>query len=367
MSIYKRGNVYWFSFWHDSKRIQRSTGQRNRTEARKIEAAYRTKLAKEDVGIREPDPVPGFEEFADRFLQTMREWHRSKPNTVEYYETGVKRLLDFDVLRKARLDQVDEGMVAAYVTKRRQERKPNGKPFKPATINRHLEVLRRMLRLAAEWKVIGTAPVIRRLPGEVIRERVLTHQEEEAYLRVASEPLRTVALVLLDTGMRPEEVFRMDWENIHFEPAPNSRCGYIFNPFGKSKNARRYIPMTNRVKNMLEVRWVQGGRPEKGWVFSSKAASGHLESLKSQHAKALRLSGVFHFVLYSLRHTMLTRLGQAGADPFTIQKIAGHSNINISTRYVHPTPEMVERAFEKLEDLNLEKNVALEERNHAIH
>jgi hypothetical protein len=31
-------------------------------------------------------------------------------------------------------------------------------------------------------------------------------------------------------------------------------------------------------------------------------------------------------------------------------KIAGHSSITVSQRYVHPSPESVERAFEKLEE-----------------
>jgi hypothetical protein len=48
-------------------------------------------------------------------------------------------------------------------------------------------------------------------------------------------------------------------------------------------------------------------------------------------------------VIHSLRHTMLTRLGEAGADAFTIMKIAGHSSVTVSQRYVHPTPEGLER------------------------
>jgi hypothetical protein len=55
------------------------------------------------------------------------------------------------------------------------------------------------------------------------------------------------------------------------------------------------------------------------------------------------------FVLHSLRHTMLTRLGESGVDAFTIMRIAGHSSIVVSQRYVHPTPEAVERAFERLQ------------------
>src|ERR1051326_6801880 len=61
------------------------------------------------------------------------------------------------------------------------------------------------------------------------------------------------------------------------------------------------------------------------------------------------------FVIHSLRHTMLTRLGEAGADAFTIMKIAGHSSVTVSRRYVHPTPEGMERAFERLEELNAGK------------
>jgi integrase len=61
------------------------------------------------------------------------------------------------------------------------------------------------------------------------------------------------------------------------------------------------------------------------------------------------------FVVHSLRHTMLTRLGEAGADAFTIMKIAGHSSVTVSQRYVHPTPEGMERAFERLHELNAAK------------
>jgi len=55
------------------------------------------------------------------------------------------------------------------------------------------------------------------------------------------------------------------------------------------------------------------------------------------------------FVLHSLRHTMLTRLGESGVDAITIMRIAGHSSITVSQRYIHPTPEAVERAFERLQ------------------
>ena len=49
---------------------------------------------------------------------------------------------------------------------------------------------------------------------------------------------------------------------------------------------------------------------------------------------------------------MLTRLGEAGVDAFTIMRIAGHSTITVSQKYVHPSNEAMERAYERLENLN---------------
>ena len=57
-------------------------------------------------------------------------------------------------------------------------------------------------------------------------------------------------------------------------------------------------------------------------------------------------------MLHSLRHTYGTRLGEGGADAFSIMRLMGHSSVTISQRYVHPTPEALERAVERLEALN---------------
>ena len=57
-------------------------------------------------------------------------------------------------------------------------------------------------------------------------------------------------------------------------------------------------------------------------------------------------------MLHSLRHAFLTRLGEAGVDAFTIMRIAGHSTITVSQKYVHPSTEAMERAFDRLETFN---------------
>ncbi len=360
--IYKRGKTYWFSFIFKGRRVQQSTRQRNRDAARDIESAYRTKLAKGMVGIVEPKPIPTFAEFSERFEKQMESDHAAKPNTLAYYKNSLKMLKLYQPMQTASLDRVNAEMIDAYVSKRRATKRKHGKGFvKVATINRELETLRRLLRLAVEWEVIQRAPKISRRPGEVGRERILDHAEEQAYLSAAKQPLRDIATLMIDGGFRPEEVFRMQWENVHFQPAGNkAQYGYISNLFGKTKNAKRNVSMTARVKALLEMRHEQQGKPSEGWLFPAETKTGHVDSVKSQHARALKDSGVRpHFAIYSLRHTRLTRLGEAGADAFSIQKIAGHSSILVSTKYVHPTPERIEGAFTALEAYNARKEEQL--------
>jgi integrase len=81
-------------------------------------------------------------------------------------------------------------------------------------------------------------------------------------------------------------------------------------------------------------------------------------SLKRQHrqvfktlaeqAKMNNQKPVSRFVLYSLRHTFLTRLGESGCDTWTLARIAGHSDIRISSRYIHPSEDAVLAAMSQL-------------------
>src|ERR1051325_9491890 len=134
-------------------------------------------------------------------------------------------------------------------------------------------------------------------------------------------------------------------EDCRSEPIGTAKFGYLLVRAGKTQNARRTVPLTGRIRAMLESKLRIGQR-----VFPVAA------NTLQHHHQDLRVKLGFDqdFVIHSLRHTMLTRLGESGADAFTIKRIAGHSSVTVSQRYVHPTPEGLERAFERLEDLNAE-------------
>ena len=57
-----------------------------------------------------------------------------------------------------------------------------------------------------------------------------------------------------------------------------------------------------------------------------------MDKLDKMHKRREALKLPKEFVLHSLRHTMLTRLGESGADAFTIMRVAGHSTVVVSQR-----------------------------------
>jgi integrase len=115
------------------------------------------------------------------------------------------------------------------------------------------------------------------LSGENHRERVLTPAEEALYLKYATPLLHHVAVILLDYGLRPEECFRLEWSSV--------RDGLIEIQYGKTDNARRRIPMSQRVAAVLEMRKTEN---ESRWVFPAPTKSGHMEPsiVKKPHVKA---------------------------------------------------------------------------------
>jgi integrase len=354
MSIYKRGGIYWYKFMWHGELIRESTKQGNDKVARTMESAHRTALAQGLVGIRERKPVPTLDEFIiNRFEPWAKAtFEKASPKTwLDWYRVGLRAIQAYRSLADLRLNEITSETIADFAAHRQAQ----GKQI--STINSSLRVLRRVLRLAVEWGALEVAPKIKMLPGERHRERVVTPEEEACYLGAAPKLLASVATVLLDTGLRPEEAYRLQWEGVSWS---NGRHGTLLVTYGKTAAARRVLPMTPRVRAVLESKWTAAGKPEEGWVWPAPTKSGHIEpsSLKKQHARvfatlAKNAKGgnekpLRPFVLYSLRHTFLTRLGEHGCDAWTLARIAGHSNIGISSRYVHPSEDAVLSAMERL-------------------
>lgn len=328
-----------------------NTKQTNKETAMTMESVHRTRLAKGEAGIRDPKGIPTLKTFEARFTKFIEIRNAPKPNAIDFYKRMFNVLLAFPAIANQRLDRIDEGLIEKYVQHRRSQTvraKQNGASISPAATNRELATLRRALRLAQEWKVIDRVPKIRMLAGERNREFVLSREQEPVYLAACPAPLGDAALLILDTGLRVGEALGLQWSDVVLEPGSGKKFGYVQVRSGKTKNAKRTVSLTARATEMLARRRKVS---VNGWVFPGDSLERPFvnSSLAHQHT-AVRDTLVLpkEFVIHSLRHTALTRLGEAGTDAFTIMRIAGHSSITVSQRYIHPSDDAMESAFEKL-------------------
>jgi len=375
MSIFKRGTTYWYHFLYEGQHIQRSTKQGNPRVARQIEAAYRTALAKGEVGITERKKIPTFKAAMADFLKWSKQAHQMAPSTSERYRYSSLALLSF--FGDKSLDKITPEEVERYKTTRAAEFKTvRGKNKKrvqttqllrPATVNRELACLRAMFNHAIKCELPLRNP-ISKTAAKVLREdneqtRVLTYDEQAKYLAKATPVLWDVATLMLETGMRPEEVYRIQPANVYL--AENN----LFNPYGKTKAARRRIKLTEPAKSILTLRMkaaaarAAGDKDSGAFLFPCETdATRPLPGIQSAHARALRESKVAQFRPYDCRHTWATRAVEAGIDLVTLAAMLGHSKINMVLRYAHPTQEHQTKAMDKMEKFVSEQKIALAER-----
>ena len=152
----------------------------------------------------------------------------------------------------------------------------------------------------------------------------------------ADRLLRDVATIIIECGLRPGEVFQMEGGHV------NLSGKYISIPTGKTRFARRTIPLTNKAYGVFARLW----RPGK--LFDGSVP----HQVVMRRHKAVCRGLAFDFRLYDFRHTYGSRMAMAGVDLMTLRELMGHSSITITQRYCHPTPEHKLAAVAKLVEYN---------------
>jgi integrase len=114
------------------------------------------------------------------------------------------------------------------------------KTIAPATVNRDLACLKKLFSCLVDDGILLANPVtkVEFFEEDNQQMRVLSYGEERAYLLACSQPLQDFAGIIVETGMRPDEVRRIRIQDINFEQQ------YVQVVSGKTKAARRRIPLT---------------------------------------------------------------------------------------------------------------------------
>jgi integrase len=337
----KKGSTQWqMGVSVGGRQICRSSHTPNKGLAKKLLARWETEVFEGRFQLIKTN-APFFEDWTEQFLPTI-------PNlkTRSRYASSVNNMKPR--FGKLRLSQITSDRIEDF----KEERLAAGAG--PATVNRDLAVLRRMLRIAERKRFIARSPFvdIELLEERSIRRKphIATYDEEERILAVADPHIRALAVLILETGLRSNrEALVLKWDDIDF------MSDTIRVRESKTAAGIRNVPLSGRCKVEL-LTWQQRLGPEfSSYVFPNmRKPERHLTQIRKSWVNALKLAGIPYFWLYNLRHTFASRLSAAGVSDLFVAQMIGHSSPSIVQTYAKAIDEHRRDAIRKLESLRPE-------------
>lgn len=305
----------------------------NKRQAETIYSARKTALAMRAEGLHAEKPPCSYKAFSAWFEQHEVAHHRG----AEKERSMLRQLLAY--FGSDALSEIDADAVKEWMTVRKKQ-------VQPATVNRELDVLKRLLR-AAVPKYLDASPIagLRRFRLEETEPRVLTPDEEDRLLRIAAPVDKALVIMALDTLLRLSSCLTLRWEQVKFED------GVIvpLNAKVKTDNA----PITRRLALALKALSPQ----PLGYVFETfhRAGKTAAKNLAIRRFDALcRQAEIPHgrdiggVTFHCLRHTGATRALQRGASVRTVMKLGGWKDERSVMRYVHAADADVRAAAESI-------------------
>lgn len=216
--------------------------------------------------------------------------------------------------------------------------------YAPATANRMLSALRRVLKEAQRLKQITTedyscAVDIKSFKNtQLLHGRALSEQEISALMSECQRDpkpagVRDAAMIsILMAGLRRSEVVSLDWSDL------DSKTGGLMVRHGKGmKDRMTYLP-TGAHEAILDWLVIRGDEPGPLLYPIDKAGQIIRRRLTDQAVmfvlqKRARSTNVDPFSPHDFRRTFISDLLESGADVITVSRLVGHSNPNTTAKY----------------------------------
>jgi integrase len=344
MSLYKRANskFWWMKFTFDGELVQQSTKVANKRDALTIEAAFRHELALGRIGIKPKGKTPTFKQAVADFLKMSELEHAQKPNSFVRIEYACNPLKQF--FGETKVDRIEREDVEKFILWRsRQTSRKTKDLITRDSINNELIALKTIFRRLVSREVISKSPAadIKQLAANDRSFHVLTPDEEKIYLLACSQPLQDVASLMLETGMRPVEIYKLKRQAVNLEK------GFLQIENGKTKSSNRKVWLSDKALNVLRVR-IENCKGNYLFPRNDKDNDAPLFQINKIHVKTVNRIGL-KFRLYDLRHTFATRVLDNGTDLLTLASMLGHSSLNHVMRYAHPSETRKNEAIQQMQ------------------
>jgi len=351
MPLYKRPNskYWWMKFTFDGELAQQSTKVANKRDALTIEAAFRHELALGRIGIKPKKEAPTFADAALNFLQWSKVCQAEK-STERREKFAVELLANF--FGKKKVDAIETKDVEKFVVWRSGQTSQKTKTFiTRGTVNRELITLKKIFKRLVNEDVLRNNPAqtVKLLKENDADFHVLSDDEEKIYLLAAPQPLQDVAILMLETGMRCGEIYRIRRSEVFLDK------GFLKVTKGKTKASVRQVHLSAKASAVLRGR-LQRFKDENLFPQNDEDFRTATQTIDKMHIRTMeRLK--MSFRLYDCRHTFASRAVENGIDLLTLSQILGHSGLKTISRYAHPSETYKADAIKKMENRKYAKAV----------
>ncbi len=315
-------------------RRQQSKCFARKEDARQWEARQlqRSRLTTTQALLR---PNMTMSELASYWLENYAKLH--KEVSAQIWDEGFLRrhvLADFG---KVKIADLDASQIEAWMARLHRDEHISAK-----TVNNGLGLLRKMLNDAVRWKFITQNPLLA-VPRIKVPEQTFDFwNADEAdtfltYLRDHSPEHHPAICLALHTGLRRGEIQALQWDSVDLARkqivVKRSYCRHERKIKETTKSKRvRHVPISGVLCEVLiEL---------KRSSFSSLVLPGiDFEHMYRTIAKLAPRAGVKTIRFHDLRHSFASIYMMQGGNLYKLQRMLGHSTIQMTERYSHMSPQ----------------------------
>jgi integrase len=340
-SLFRRGNIWWVKYYQNGRPIRESTGVTKETEAKRFLKEREGRVATGQPVLRRADRI-SYEEVA----KDLREHYQTTGSrNMEEAQYRLKHLDGFFAYQ--RIATINPAKITAYVVNRQKDGAAN------ATINRELETLGKMLKLAYENNKLMRLPIIHKLAANPPRQGFFEPDQFDAVRRLLRPDHQLAVSIAHAFGWRMQsEVLTLERRQVDLE------AGTLRLEPGTTKNDDgRVVYLTPELKASIvaQLERVRSLERETGHIIPylfphlrGPHQGKRVQDFKRAWKTACVKAGCPGMLRHDFRRTAVRNMVNLGVPERVAMKVSGHRSRTVFDRYHIVSPGDLQEVARKL-------------------
>ncbi len=304
----KRGNVWWIHLRVHGIRYRRSA----KTADKRLAQELHDKLAAEFWNRKHMGFVP-YAQAVEAYMQAKRGQASWDANLTRLQRIGLDGYMLQDIGRRE-IEDIKASL--AHLA--------------PATVNRHLTLLRAILNYAVDREWLEVAPRIKMLPTPITRLVYLTPEEVSRLLPHLKQHQREFLVFALATGLRMRNITHLEWDQVNL-----FNQTITIHPDQHKTGAPLVIPINDEAMRILRARRPRLSPFAAGRVFTYRGKPYDRVGIRALE-RARKAAGIEkHIHPHLLRHTFASWHVMNGTSLIELKELGGWKKLDSVMIYAH--------------------------------